>query len=110
MSATDSFSAFVHAKSLQSRLTLCDNLDCISPVSSVHGILFFNPLEWVAMPFSRDLPEPGIKPMSLVSPALADRFFTTSATGKPIVSESTAKWKEHFRAQILAQILVLETF
>ena len=30
--------------------------------------------------------------------------------GKPIVSESIAKWKEHFRAQILAQILVLETF
>ena len=27
-----------------------------------------------------DLPDPGIKPASLTSPALADRFFTTSAT------------------------------
>ena len=27
-----------------------------------------------------DLPNAGIKPMSLVSPALAGRFFTTSAT------------------------------
>ena len=27
-----------------------------------------------------DLPDPGIKPMSLTSPALADGFFTTSVT------------------------------
>ena len=27
-----------------------------------------------------DLPEPGIEPASLKSPALADRFFTSSAT------------------------------
>ena len=27
-----------------------------------------------------DLPDPGIDPMSLMSPALADRFFTTNAT------------------------------
>ena len=27
-----------------------------------------------------DLPGPGIKPVSLMSPALADGFFTTSAT------------------------------
>ena len=27
-----------------------------------------------------DLPDPGIEPKSLMSPALADRFFTTSAT------------------------------
>ena len=27
-----------------------------------------------------DLPDPGIKPVSLASPALAGRFFTTSAT------------------------------
>ena len=29
-----------------------------------------------------DLPNPGIEPTSLMSPALAGRFFTTSATGK----------------------------
>ena len=27
-----------------------------------------------------DLPDPGIKPVSLMSPTLADRFFTISAT------------------------------
>ena len=31
-------------------------------------------------PLSGDLPDPGIKPESLVSPTLADEFFTTSAT------------------------------
>ena len=30
--------------------------------------------------FQGDLPEPGIKPASLMSPALAGRFFTTSTT------------------------------
>ena len=34
-------------------------------------------LEWVAMPFPGDIPDPGIKPLS---PALAGGFFTTSAT------------------------------
>ena len=31
-------------------------------------------------PPSGDLPDPGIEPMSLMSPALAGRFFTTSTT------------------------------
>ncbi|CAI9153792.1 unnamed protein product [Rangifer tarandus platyrhynchus] len=37
---------------------------------------------WSGLPFPPpgDLPNPGIKPRSLTSPALADRFFTTSAT------------------------------
>ena len=30
------------------------------------------------------LPDPGIKPVSLVSPALAGEFLTDSAPGKPI--------------------------
>ena len=39
---------------------------------------------WSRLPFptAGDLPDPGIKPTSLVSPALAGGFFTTSATGK----------------------------
>ena len=37
---------------------------------------------WSGLPFPSpgDLPEPEIKPLSLKSPALAGRFFTTSAT------------------------------
>ena len=55
-------------------------MDCSPPGSSVHGILQARILEWVAMSFSRDLPDPGIKPVSLASPALAGAFFKTSAT------------------------------
>ena len=36
------------------------------------------------LPFpSQDLPDPGIKLVSLMSLALADRFFTTEPPGKP---------------------------
>ena len=38
---------------------------------------------WIAISSSRDLPDLGIKPASLVSPALAGRFFTTEPSGKP---------------------------
>ena len=34
-------------------------------------------------PFPGDLTDPGIKPTSLMSPALAGRFFTTEPPGKP---------------------------
>ena len=34
----------------------------------------------LSCPSPRDLADPGIKPVSLTSPALAGRFFTTSAT------------------------------
>ena len=39
---------------------------------------------WSGVPFPTpgDLPDPGIKPTSFASPALAGRFFTTSATWK----------------------------
>ena len=37
---------------------------------------------WSGLPCPppRDLPDPGVEPVSLMSPALADRFFTTSTT------------------------------
>ena len=40
-------------KSLQSRLSLCDPMDCSPPGSSVHGILQARILEWVAISSSR---------------------------------------------------------
>ena len=43
----------VHAKSLQSCLTLCHPMECSPPGSSVHGILQARILEWVAGPSSR---------------------------------------------------------
>ena len=43
---------------------------------------------WSGLPFPspRDLPIPGIKPESPVSPALLDRFFITEPPGKPVRS------------------------
>ena len=48
----------------QSCPALCDPMDCSLPGSSVHEILQARILEWVAMSFSRELPDPGIKPRS----------------------------------------------
>ena len=43
---------------------------------------------WSELPFPipGDLPDPGIKLASLVSPALAGRFFNTSITGEALVT------------------------
>ena len=40
---------------------------------------------WSGLPFPPpgDLPDPGVEPTSLVSPALAGGFFTTESPGKP---------------------------
>ena len=47
-SACSAGAAAAAAKSLQSRLTLCDPMDCSLPGFSVHGILLARTLEWVA--------------------------------------------------------------
>ena len=51
-------------KVAQTCLTLCDSMDCCLPGSSVHGILQARILDWVAVPFSRGSPNPGIEPRS----------------------------------------------
>ena len=68
------------AQSLQSCLTLCDTMDCSPPGSSVHGTLQARILEWVALPSSRDLPDPGIEPMP---PALQADSLPLSHRGSP---------------------------
>ena len=44
----------------QSCSTLCDPMDYSPPGSSVHGIPQARILVWVAISFSRDLPNPGM--------------------------------------------------
>ena len=44
-------------------------------------------LEWVAMPSSRDLPDPGIEPTSFMFPALAGRFFATTPPGEALAQD-----------------------
>ena len=48
----------------QSCPTLCNSVDCSLPGSSIHGILQSRISERIAIPFSWDLPDPGIKSMS----------------------------------------------
>ena len=55
-------------------------MDCSPPGFSVNGFLQERILEWVAISPPGDLSNPGIKPLSLMSPALAGEFFTTGAT------------------------------
>ena len=64
----------------QSCPVLCDPMIYSPPDSSVHGI--FQQEYWSGLPFppSGDLPYEGIKPTSLISPALMEGFFTTSIT------------------------------
>ena len=71
----------VHAKSLQSCLTLCNPMDHSPQGSFVHGILQARVPE-CSLPciLPGDLSNPRIEPTSLRSPALAGGFFTTSAT------------------------------
>ena len=74
------------------------------PGSSVHGISMGKNthariLEWVAISSSRDLPNPGIEPESLVSAALAHRFFTTTAT-----------WETHIKKNYWLNIFYMQLF
>ena len=71
----------VCAMLLQSCRTLCHPMDCSPPESSAQGIFQARILK-----FPGELPDPGIEPMSLMSPALAGMFSTTTATGEAIVS------------------------
>ena len=61
-------------KVTQSCPTLCDPVDY-----TVHRILQVRILKWVAIPFSRDLPNPGIEPRS---PALQVDSLPAEPPGK----------------------------
>ena len=70
----------LHAKSLQLCPTFCDPMDC-----TLSGSLSmrFSRQEYCSefpCPPPGDFPNPGIKLVSLMSPALAGTFLTTSAT------------------------------
>ena len=63
----------------QSRLTLCDPMDCSPPGSSIHGIIQASILEWVAIPFSRISSQ--LRDQTWIS-CITGRFFTIWATRK----------------------------
>ena len=59
--------------------TLCDPMDCSRPGSSVHG--FSGQEYWSRLPFPSpgNLPDPGIEPTSLASPALQVALATVTS-------------------------------
>ena len=59
------YAEYVCVKLYQSCLPLCNPMDCSPQGFSVYGILQARILEWVAIPFSRGLPDPGVKARSL---------------------------------------------
>ena len=69
----------VCAKFLQLCPTLFDPMDCSPPGSSVHGILQARILKLLCPP-PGNLPNRGLEPVSLMSPAMAGKFFITSTT------------------------------
>ena len=92
------------AKLLQSCPTLCHPMDCSLPGSSllphglslpgssVHGILQTRLPEGLPFPPPGVLPEPGIKPVSLKSPASAGSFSTTSTICSVPQSRAKKEW------------------
>ena len=75
----------VHAKSLQSCLTLCDPGDYTRQAPLSIGFSRHEYWSGLPSPPPGDLPDPEIKPMSLMSPALAGEFFTTSTAWEAYV-------------------------
>ena len=75
----------VRAKLLQLCQTLCNPMDC-SPSRLLCPWGFSKQEYWsgLSYPPLGDLPDLGIEPVSLTPPALAGRFFTTSATGEAL--------------------------
>ena len=80
----------VHAKWLQLCPTLCDPMNCSPPGSSVHGILQARTLKWVAMPSSRDFPNPGLNlhllPQHLHCRLILYHWATAAAAAKSLQS------------------------
>ena len=80
--------ACVHAKSILSGPDLCNSVDYSPPGSSTHGVLQARILSGLSRLPPWHLPNSGIEPVSLMSPAEAGGFFTTSTTWK-----STHFWR-----------------
>ena len=82
----------------QSCLILGNSMDCSLTGSSIHEIFQLRLLEWVAISFSEDLPNPGIESRS---PALLGRRFTVWASREVLYADDTtlkAKSEEELKS------------
>ena len=71
--------------------TPCNLVDCSLPGSSVHELSQARNWSWFPFPPPEDLPDPGMKPLSLVSPGLAGGFFTAEPPGKTLITQRIMK-------------------
>ena len=77
-------------------------MDHSLPGSSVHEISLARILDWVAISFSEDIPDPGIEPMS---PALEGGFFTTEPPGKALFPDTHIVNQVHEEKHVESQVL-----
>ena len=66
----------------QSRLTLCDPMDCSQPGSSVRGNFQARILEWVSISYSKGTTQPRDWTWVSYVPSTAGVFFTPEPSGK----------------------------
>ena len=68
---------------------------CVRPFQASLSMGFSREEYWseLSCPYPRNLPNPVTEPMSLASPALAGRFFTTSATWEALVDIANLPFK-----------------
>ena len=76
---------------IQSCGIFCHPTDCSPPGFSIHGISQARILEWIAIFFSGDLPNPGTKSTSSASPALQTVSLPLSHWGSPSKTISNSK-------------------
>ena len=76
--ADDSRIACCYFRCVLSRVQLFETLWTVAHQAPL-SMGFFRQEYWGYLP-PGDLPDPGIEPMSLTTPELPDRFFTTSTT------------------------------
>ena len=97
------------AKSFQLCPTLCDPMDCMQPVRLLSP--WDSPGKNTAVGCHillppGNLPNPGIKPTTLMSPALAGEFFTTSTTCTSPLQQSTVQFHHNAFSQFLIEYLM----
>ena len=73
----------MYAQSAQSCPTLCEPMNCSPPGSSSHAFSRQEYWSGLLCPPLGDLPNPGIEPMSPVSPALQADSLPIEPSGKP---------------------------
>ena len=78
-------------------------MDCSLPGSFVQGILWSRVLEWVAIPFSGDLPDSGIEPRS---PALQADSLQSEPTEK-LETDNNKKINKLFAMLIFCEVLLV---